>query len=113
MMDHLSKVLQSTKMPAIKGKKCANLLIDILRSMKSDKKKIVKKADDPISPAGKPTLQRKRKKQNYSILQYATGYEGPESNPYHPKTDDDYFKSIHFQALDTTDCTMINLHSLH
>ena len=52
MMDHLSKDLHSTKMPAIKGKKCANLLIDILRSMKSDKKKIVKKADDPISPAG-------------------------------------------------------------
>ena len=36
MTDNSSKLLQSTKMPAIKGKKCANLVIDLMRSMRND-----------------------------------------------------------------------------
>ena len=36
MTNNLSKSLQSTKMPAIKGKKCADLVIDTLRSMIND-----------------------------------------------------------------------------
>ena len=50
--------------------------------------------------AGKPTLPGKQKKPNYSILQYVTGYEEPESNAYHPKTAHNYFKPMYFQALD-------------
>ena len=78
MMDNLSKSLQSTKIPAIKGKKCADLVIDTLRSMRNDEDfdsflEVVKKAADPIKPAGKPAIPRKRKKPNYSILQYVTG----------------------------------------
>ena len=105
MMDNLSNSLQSTKMPATKGKKCADLVIDILRSMRNDEDldsffEIVKKAADPIKLVGKLTLPRRRKKPNYSILQYVTGYEGPESNAYHPETAHNYFKPMHFQALD-------------
>ena len=91
MTDNLSKSLQWTKMPAIKGKKCADLVIDTLRSRRNDEDfdsffEVVRKAANPIKPLGKPTLPRKRKKPNYSILQYVIGYEGPESNAYHPET---------------------------
>ena len=80
-------------------------VIHTLRSMRNDKDfdsffKVVKKATDPIKPAGKLILPKKRKKPNYSILQYVTGYEGSESNAYHPETAHDYFQPIYFQALD-------------
>ena len=61
---------------------------------------VVKTAADPVKLVGKPTLPRKRKKPNYSILQYVTGYEGPESNAYHRETAYDCFKTMYFQALD-------------
>ena len=39
-------------------------------------------------------------------MQYVTGYEGPESNAYHPETAQDYFKSMYFQVLDTVISTI-------
>ena len=67
MTDNLSKSLQTTKMPAIKGKKCADLVTDTLRSMRNDEGfgsffEAVKKAANAIKPVGKSTLPRKRKK---------------------------------------------------
>ena len=60
MTDNLSKLLQSTMMPAIKGKKVADLVVDKLRSMRNDEDfdsffEVVKKAPDPIKPVGKLT----------------------------------------------------------
>ena len=60
MTDNLSKLLQSTMMPAIKGKKLADLVVDKLRSMRNDEDfdsffEVVKKAPDPIKPVGKLT----------------------------------------------------------
>ena len=109
MTDNLSKLLQSTMMPAIKGKKLADLVVDKLRSMRNDEDfysffEVVKKAPDPIKPVGK--LTKESKKTNYSILQYVTGYEGPESNAYHPETAQDYFKSMYFQILGTVISTI-------
>ena len=80
-------------------------VIDTLRSMRKDEDfdsffEVVKKAADPIKPVGKRTLSRKQKKPNYSILQYVTGYEGPESNAYYPETSHEYFKPMYIQALD-------------
>ena len=104
MTNNLSKSFQSMKMPAIKGKKCADLVIDRLRTIRNDEDfdsffEVVKKAADPIKEVGKPTLPRKQKKPNFSILQYVTGYEGPENNAYHPETAYEYFKPVYFQAL--------------
>ena len=66
MTDNLSKLLHSTKMPAIKGKKCADLVIYTLKSMKNDEDfdaffEVVKKPAHPTKPAGKATLTRKQK----------------------------------------------------
>ena len=78
-----------------------------MRSMRYDEDfdlffQVLKKVANPIKPVRKPTLPRKQKKSNYSILQYVTGYEDPESNAYHPETAHDYFKPIYFQVLDTS-----------
>ena len=66
--DNLSKSLQSTMMPAIKGKKFADLVVNKLRSMRNDECfdsffEVVKKAPDPIKPVGKLTWPRKQKRQ--------------------------------------------------
>ena len=55
MTDNLSKSLQSTKMPAIKRKKCVDLVIDILGIIRNDVDfdslfEVVKTAADPIKP---------------------------------------------------------------
>ena len=101
MTDNLSKSPQSTKMPTIKGKKCADLVIDTVGSMRNDEDfdsyfEVVKKASNPIKPVGKPTLPRKQKKPNYFILQYVTGYEEPESNAYLPEKAHGYMKPMYF-----------------
>ena len=93
--------LQSKKMLAIKGNKFADLVIDILRSMRNDEdfdsfSEVVKKVANPIKLVGKPTLPRKQKNPIYSILQYVTGYDEPESNAYHPETAHGYFKPMYF-----------------
>jgi len=80
MTDNLRKTLQLTKMPAIKGKKYADLVANTLKSMRKDDDfdsffEVVKKAANFIEPVGNPTLPRKRKRPNYSILEYVTGYE--------------------------------------
>ena len=92
-------------MPTIKGKKCADLVIGKWGMMKNDEDfdsffEVVKKAANLLKPVRKPTLSKKRKKPNYSILKYITGYEGPESNAYHRQTARDYIKRMYFQALD-------------
>ena len=105
MTDNPSRTLQSSRMPAIKGKKCADLVVETLKDMRKDEDfqafyEVTEAASNSLNQLGKPTLPRKRKKPNYSILQYVTSYEGPESNAYYPETPNAYFKPMYFQALD-------------
>ena len=105
MTDNLSKALQGTKMSAIKGKKSADLVVATLKDIRQEKHfesffGTVKRAAESTKEIGQPDLPRKRKRPNYSILQYVTGYEGPASNAYHPETAAEYFKQMYFEALD-------------
>ena len=47
-----------------------------------------------------PMLPRKRKKPNYSILQYVEGNPRPTEDVYHPENAYDHLKQIYFEALD-------------
>ena len=83
-----NNLLQSTKMPTIKGKKCADLVIDTLESMRNDEDfdsffEVVQKAADPIKPVEKPTLPRQQKKRSLS-----------------PRNSSRLFKHLYFRALD-------------
>jgi len=96
MTDNLSKSLQGTKMSAIKGRKSADLVITTLKGIREDNHfqsffETLKKAANSAKELGQPGLPRKRKRPNYSILQYVTGYEGPASNAYHSETAAEYF----------------------
>ena len=68
MTNNLSKSLQSTKMPAIKGKKCADLVIDRLRTIRNDEDfdsffEVVKEATDPVKEVGNQPYQGSKKSQ--------------------------------------------------
>ena len=60
----------------------------------------VKKAANSIKGIVQPAMPRKRKRPNYSIIQYVVGYEGPASNAHYPETTEKYFKQMYFEALD-------------
>ena len=105
MTDNLSKSLQSTKMSALKGKTSANLVIETLGNMRNDEDfmyfyEMITKASKLIPVMNPPILPRKRKRPNYSILQYAVSYEGQENNAYYSSTPYDYYKLIYFETLD-------------
>ena len=97
-----NNLLQSTKMPTIKGKKCADLVIDTLESMRNDEDfdsffEVVQKAADPIKPVEKPTLPRQQKKRSLS-----------------PRNSSRLFKHLYFQLLTQSSVPlMIDLNSLH
>lgn len=81
------------------------MVVDTLQCMRNDEDfqslyEVAKVTSNLINPLGKPNLPRERKRPSYSILQYVTGCEGPESNAQYPETPEDYFKPMYFQALD-------------
>ena len=105
MTDNLFKSLQATKMSAIKGRKSAELVITTLKDIRKDDQfqlfyDAVKKAANSIKGIAQPAMPRKRKRPNYSIIQYVVGYEGPASNAHYPETTEKYFKQMYFEALD-------------
>ena len=61
--------------------------------------KAVKKGASKIEMTEEPTLPRKRKRPNYSILTYIEGHENGKED-YHPNSPVDHFKQIYFDALD-------------
>ena len=93
-------------------------MTDTLRSMRHDEDfnsffGVFKKAGNPIKLVGKPTLPRRQKKPNYSILQIVTGYEGPESNAYHPEIAATISNQCGFKLLMQSSVpSMINLNSI-
>ena len=46
-----------------------------------------------------PTLPRKRKSPNYSILNYVEGYLSAEGQ--HPATVEDHYRSLYYNAVDS------------
>ena len=62
--------------------------------------KISKRQPVKIDEVSTAMLPRKRKKPNYSILQYVEGNPRPTGEAYHPENAHDYFKQIYFEELD-------------
>ena len=103
--DNLSKTLQKEKMSAIGGKELAGLTVKTLKNMKNGRDfklfyEKIEKSASKIDEVSTPMLPRKRKKPNYSILQYVEGNPKPTGEAYHPENAYDHFKQIYFEALD-------------
>ena len=104
MTDTLSKTLQLENMSAIDGKEQADLVIETLEGMREDELflcfyETVKKEASEISGIGAPSLPRKRKNPNYSILIYLDGVKSTDES-YAPATPYEHYKNIYTNALD-------------
>lgn len=104
MTDNLSKTLQKEKMSALSGINLSELTIKTLQGMRSEENflsffEVVKKGASKIDSLKEPSLPRKRKRPDYSILTFVEGYEGSNES-FHPDTPADHFKQIYFEALD-------------
>ena len=101
MTANLSKTLQKEKMSALSGKNLSELTIKTIQRMRNDKDfllffEAVKKGASKIEMIEEPTLPRKRKRPNYSILTYIEGHENGKED-YHPDSPVDHFKQIYRQ----------------
>ena len=103
MTDNLSKILQKEKMSALTGKNLSEVTIKTIQRMRNDKDflffEAVKKSAAKIEMIEEPTLPRKRKQPNYSILTYIEGHEKGRED-YHANSPVHHFKQIYFVALD-------------
>ena len=103
--DNLSKTLQKEKMSAIGGKELAGFTVKTLKNMRNDLDfklfyEKIEMSASKIDEVSTPMLPRKRKKPNYSILQYVEGNPKPTGEAYHPENAYDHLKQIYFEALD-------------
>ena len=103
--DNLSRTLQKEKMSAIGGKELAGLTVKTLKNMRNDRDfklfyEKIETSASKIDEVSTPMLLRKRKKPNYSIIQYIEGNPKPTGEAYHPENAYDHFKQIYFEALD-------------
>ena len=102
--DNLSKTLQHQEMSATSGKRLANLTVQALEGMRNGQAfnmfydTILKKAKE-FPFVSEPSLPRKRRAPNYSVLQYVEGYNA-EGGEYHPDSPRDHFRQIYLQAID-------------
>ena len=100
----LQSLFQSHKMSALSGNRNAELTKKTIETMRNDESFVlfyettVRKAEkhDFIQ---EPSLSRKRKEPNYSILQYLDGTTSAVANCTHA-TPQDYFRRIYFEAID-------------
>ena len=92
-------------MSAIGGKELAGLTVKTLKNMSIDRDfklfyEKIETSASKIDEVSTPMLPRKRKKPNYSILQYVEGNPKPTGEAYYPENLYDHFKQIYFEALD-------------
>ena len=104
--DNLSKTLQKEKMSALKGKELADLTVKTFEGMRNERDfnlfyEKTKSSASKIEAVSAPTVPRKRKRPNYSILLYVTGNPEATAPHYHPQTPYDHYKPIYFEALDS------------
>lgn len=102
--DNLSKTLQCEKMSSVSAQRIVRLTVETLEGMRNEEhfklffETVVKKAKKHSS-IEEPRLPRKRKRPDYSVLQYMEGY-GPAAAAYHPQTVDDHYRPLFFEAVD-------------
>ena len=105
LTDNLSKTLQKEKMSAVSGHRLAMLTKETIDRMRSEEnfklfyQSVIKKALLK-SNVELPTLPRKRKRPNYSILLYVEGYK-QTAPAHHPTTPEDHYREIYNLAIDS------------
>ena len=110
LTDNLSKAMQSKKMSAISSQRLANLTIPTIEKMRSENsaslffESVVQKAGKHHHVEG-PSVSRKRKTPNYSILQYVHGYQS-SSKDHQPSTPEQQYRVIYYEAINLFVCSL-------
>ncbi|XP_028407434.1 zinc finger MYM-type protein 1-like [Dendronephthya gigantea] len=95
--DNLSATLQKANMSSISGQRNAKLTTDALRGIRNEECfkaffQTVLKKKKTLADISEPRLPRKRKA--------PARYEMGEAEPWHPKTSEDLYRKIYYEALD-------------
>lgn len=96
---NLSKTLQKGKMSALRGKVLIDLIVQTLKNMRNEHEfsllykniKVLASEIDAISP---PSLPRKWRKLNYSILYYVTGNSEATAASQYPENRYEHYRLI-------------------
>ena len=106
--DNVSKTLQKEKMSAVSGQRLAGLTTKTIQGMRNDADynlfyQTVSKKAEKIDGVEEPVLTRKRRRPNYSVIQFVAGHEETSNatEAYYPTTVEEYFKKIYFEAVDS------------
>ena len=83
--DKLSQTLQGAKMSAVSSKRLAMLTVHTISSLRNEESfnalyDLCLKETERIQSINPPSLKRKRKYPNYSILQYVEGWQSKGQN---------------------------------
>ena len=102
----MSKTLQKEKIAGIQGKQVANLTVRTLKGMNNERDFSLfyeknKTFASEIEAISTPSVPRKRRRADYSILHYVTGNPRGTGEAYHPANAYDHFKPIYLEALDS------------
>ena len=92
-------------MSEVKGKRLADLTVKYLQAMRNYRdfnlfSETVKNPASTIKDISMPTVPRKHKCPNYSILKYIEGNPSTTEEAYYPQTAVDHFKPMYMETLD-------------
>ena len=102
--DNLARSVQNKGMSACSSKRLANLTIQTLETLRNEERyenfyETVLKTAKLHQFVNPPTLKRKRRAPNYSILQFIEGsYQSEEA--HHPSSPTENYRTIYYDALD-------------
>ena len=102
--DNLARSVQNKGMSACSSKRLANLTIQTLETLRNEERyenfyETVLKTAKLHQFVNPPTLKRKRRAPNYSILQFVEGsYQSEEA--HHPSSPKENYRTIYYEALD-------------
>ena len=93
-------------MSALKQKDLADLTVQTLENMRNEHHfsllyKKIKVSASEIEAISPPALPRKRRKPNYSILHYVTGYPEATAAAHYLENPYEHYKSLYYEALDS------------
>ena len=102
--DNLARSVQNKGMSACSSKRLANLTMQTLETLRNEERyenfyETVLKTAKLHRFVNPPTLKRKRRASNYSILQFVEGsYQSEEAR--HPSPPKENYRAIYYEALD-------------
>ena len=104
LTDNLSKTVQKEKMSALGAQRIASLTVTTIEGMRNDESfnmfyKSVEKKAMAFPEIEAPMLPRKRRRPNYSIMQFVIGDN--ETHAHRRESIEDFYRQIFYEVIDS------------